>query len=95
MLRDGKVLCRRHVYLLRDMHEISDDAIGRAEVDRLLADAKVRLLRKLGEKVDNRGVDSEEEAAGAEETAADARLRSSARRATTDCGASRIGSARG
>ena len=35
--------------LIRAMFNLAADAIGRAETDRLLADAKVQLLRKLGE----------------------------------------------
>ena len=37
--------------LIQQMHGLRNDAMGRAEVDRLLADAKIRLLRKLAEKV--------------------------------------------
>ena len=36
---------------IRDMHGLANDAIGRAEAERILADAKVKLLRKLGESV--------------------------------------------
>ena len=36
--------------LIRKMSRLRDDSLGRAEADRILADAKVRLLRKLGEK---------------------------------------------
>jgi ERCC4-related helicase len=54
---------------LREMHQLSDDPIGRAEVDRLLADARVKLLRKLGDKVAAE-VDSEAEAALGEDAAA-------------------------
>ena len=56
--------------LLRDMNGLTDDPLGRAEADRLLADAKVRLLRKLGEKADTAIADSEAAAVGAEESAA-------------------------
>jgi len=62
-LRDARAL-------LREMHDLSDDALGRAEADRLLADAKVKLLRKLGEKVPTLEADSEIQAAGDEESAA-------------------------
>ncbi len=57
--------------LIQEMFGLSNDPIGRAEADRILADAKVKLLRKLGEKVAaaERG-DSEIEAAGDEESAA-------------------------
>ena len=34
---------------IRDMYGLGNDAIGRAEADGILADAKVKLLRKLGE----------------------------------------------
>lgn len=56
-------------FLIREMHQISDDPIGRAEVDRHLADARVRLLRKLGENVDSES-DSEADAAKAEDAVA-------------------------
>ena len=55
--------------LIREMHQISDDPIGRAEVDRHLADARVRLLRKLGENIDSES-DSEADAAKAEDAVA-------------------------
>lgn len=57
-------------HLLRSMNGLSDDTLGRAQVDRLLADAKVRLLRKLGEKVELSDEDSEGLATGDEESAA-------------------------
>ena len=56
--------------LLRSMHNLPDDMLGRAEVERTLADAKVRLLRKLGERVEAAEVDSETAAVGDEESAA-------------------------
>lgn len=56
--------------LLRDMNDLAADALGRAEVERLLADAKVRLLRKLGEKVETERTDGETETTGDEESAA-------------------------
>ena len=37
--------------LIRAMFNLPGDAIGRAETDRLLADARVQLLRKLGEDI--------------------------------------------
>ena len=55
---------------LREMYGLANDALGRAEVERLLADAKVKLLRKLGEKIDAELEDSEIRAAGDEESAA-------------------------
>ena len=35
--------------LIQQMHGLPNDAMGRAEADRLLADAKIQLLRKLGD----------------------------------------------
>lgn len=56
--------------LLRKMHGLPVDAMGRAEADRLLADAKVNLLRKLGEKVAEATDGTELSAASDEESAA-------------------------
>jgi superfamily II DNA or RNA helicase len=56
--------------LIRDMFGLADDAIGRAEAERFLADAKFKLLRKLGESVPADRLDSEAEAAADEESAA-------------------------
>ncbi len=56
--------------LIRAMFNLSADAIGRAETDRLLADARVQLLRKLGEDIPEDRTDGESAAAGEEETAA-------------------------
>jgi hypothetical protein len=56
--------------LLRDMHALPDDLMGRAEVDRLLADGKIQLLRKLGEKGLPEALDSETASSGEEESAA-------------------------
>ena len=55
---------------IRDMLGLSSDAIGRAEAERYLANAKVKLLRKLGESVPADRLDSEVEAAADEESAA-------------------------
>ena len=55
---------------IQEMHGLGSDAIGRAETERILADAKVKLLRKLGESVPEDRMDSEVEAAGEEESAA-------------------------
>jgi hypothetical protein len=55
--------------LLREMHQISEGPIGSAQIDRLLADARVKLLRKLGEKV-SFDSDLEADAARAEDSAA-------------------------
>jgi SNF2 family DNA or RNA helicase len=52
------------------MFGMADDAIGRAEAERYLADAKVKLLRKLGEPVPADRLDSEVEATADEESAA-------------------------
>jgi superfamily II DNA or RNA helicase len=56
--------------LIRDMHKLPADAIGRAEADRLLADARVQLLRKLGEDVPEDRADGELAATGEEDAAA-------------------------
>jgi superfamily II DNA or RNA helicase len=56
-------------HLIREMHSLADDAMGRAEADRIFADAKVRLLRKLGEKVEIEDAGSEAAAPEEEETA--------------------------
>jgi len=56
--------------LLRSMHSMADDLMGRAGVDRLLADAKLQLLKKLGEKIIPEQPDSETSATGQEESAA-------------------------
>jgi superfamily II DNA or RNA helicase len=56
--------------LIRDMFGLTNDAIGRAEAERYLADAKVKLLRNLGESVPAERLDSEVEAAADEESAA-------------------------
>lgn len=56
--------------LIRDTYELANDTIGRAEADRILADAKVKLLRKLGESVAADRHGSEAEAAADEESAA-------------------------
>ncbi len=56
--------------LIRDMHGLSDDLMGRAEVDRILADGKIQLLRKLGEKGLPDVAESETAAPGEEESAA-------------------------
>lgn len=55
---------------IRDMFGLGNDPIGRAEADRILADAKVKLLRKLGEAIPVERMDSEAEAAADEESAA-------------------------
>ena len=56
--------------LIREMYNVPTDAIGRAQTDRLLADARVQLLRKLGEDVPEDRADGESAAAGEEDTAA-------------------------
>lgn len=56
--------------LIRSMYGLGEDAMGRAEVDRLLADSKLQLLRRLGEKIIPEYEDSERSSAGNEETAA-------------------------
>ncbi len=56
--------------LLRAMHVLRDDLMGRAEIDRLLADAKVQLLRRLGDRIIPEHTESEASVAGEEESAA-------------------------
>lgn len=56
--------------LIRQMHRLSADAIGRAGADRLLADAKLQLLKKLGEKPPEDAEASESTAATDEDVAA-------------------------
>ena len=56
--------------LLRAMRGLDDGLMGRAEVDRLLAEAKLQLLKKLGEKVIPLREDTENAAASEEESAA-------------------------
>lgn len=55
---------------IRVMYDLNDDSIGSAEADRILADAKIKLLRKLGQKVEDTSNSSESEAANEEESAA-------------------------
>jgi hypothetical protein len=52
------------------MFNLPVDAIGRAEADRILADARVQLLRKLGEGIPEGRADGETAAAGEEDAAA-------------------------
>lgn len=56
--------------LLHDMYVQPTDTLGRAQVERLLADARVKLLRKLGEKIAATPNDDESLAGDAEESAA-------------------------
>ena len=56
--------------LFHEMFGFPTDSFGRAQVDRLLADARVKLLRKLGEKLESEGTDSELYNAVDEESAA-------------------------
>ncbi len=56
--------------LLRSMHAIAEGVAGRAEVDRLLADAKLRLLKRLENKIIPVAADTEASATGEEESAA-------------------------
>lgn len=65
---DGRdALLREARQMLMEQHGLNDDTLGRAEGDRLLADARLRLLRKLR----TEGIDgsSEAEAAEGEEAA--------------------------
>jgi superfamily II DNA or RNA helicase len=56
--------------LLHEMFGLPTDPLGRAEVDRLLADYRLKLLRKLGEKVEAAEHSDEVQAVGDEESAA-------------------------
>ena len=56
--------------MIREKFALHADAIGRAETDRLLADAKVQLLRKLGVDIGEDRTDGESAAAGEEDIAA-------------------------
>ncbi len=56
--------------LIHDMFGLPTDSLGRAEADRLLADYRVKLLRKLGEKVEATEGSDESLALGEEESAA-------------------------
>jgi superfamily II DNA or RNA helicase len=56
--------------LLHEMFSLATDALGRAQVERLLADARVRLLRKLGEKLEAEADEGEYRTAADEESAA-------------------------
>ena len=56
--------------LIQQMHSLPSDAMGRAEAERLLADTKIQLLRKLGEKVAVVSDGTELVAASDEESAA-------------------------
>lgn len=56
--------------LIRAMHSLPDDMMGRAKTDQILADAKIQLLRKLGEKGLPEALDSEIASSGEEESAA-------------------------
>jgi hypothetical protein len=57
--------------LLHEMFSLPADSLGRAEVERLLADACLKLLRKLGEKIaGDEGDEGEYRAATDEDSAA-------------------------
>ena len=56
--------------LLHEMFALPVDALGNAEVEHLLADARVKLLRKLGEKIDTARPDDEYAALADEDSAA-------------------------
>jgi Helicase conserved C-terminal domain len=56
--------------LFHEMFDLPTDSFGRAQVDRLLADARLKLLRKLGEKVESEGMEREQQTAADEESAA-------------------------
>lgn len=56
--------------LLHAMLNLSDDSLGRAQVERTLADARFKLLRKLGEKIEKVEDDGEVQSAVDEDSAA-------------------------
>lgn len=56
--------------LLHEMFNLPNDFLGRAQVERLLADARIKLLKKLGEKVEIEAADGETLSAGDEDSAA-------------------------
>ena len=56
--------------LLHEMFRLSTDSLGRAQVERLLADARVKLLRKLQDKLETDAEDGEHRAAADEDSAA-------------------------
>jgi superfamily II DNA/RNA helicase len=56
--------------LIREMHKLPSNAFGSAETERLLADARIQLLRKLSEGMPEDESDGESAAAGDEDTAA-------------------------
>jgi superfamily II DNA or RNA helicase len=56
--------------LFHEMYGFPTDSFGRAQVDRLLADARIKLLRKLGEERETDRTDSELHTAADEESAA-------------------------
>ena len=56
--------------LIHEMFGLPKDPLGRAEVDRLLADYRLKLLRKLGEKIEAAEYTDEIQAVGDEESAA-------------------------
>ena len=56
--------------LLHEMFSLPTDSLGRAQVERLLADARIKLLRKLGEKLEAEGDEGEYHAAADEDSAA-------------------------
>ena len=59
-LSDARILCH-------EMFDLPSDSFGRAQVDRLLADARVKLLRKLGERVESERTEGEQQTATDEE----------------------------
>lgn len=63
-------LLREARAMLASMHRLDDSSVGRAEVERLLAEARVRLLKRLKAEQDLDVEGSEHAADGAEEAAA-------------------------
>lgn len=56
--------------LIRSMYALGNDLTARAQVDRILADAKLQLLKRLGDKLIPEQMESEATSAGEEESAA-------------------------
>jgi superfamily II DNA or RNA helicase len=56
--------------LFHEMLDHPTDSFGRAQVDRLVADARVKLLQKLGERVESERTEGEQQTAADEESAA-------------------------
>jgi hypothetical protein len=56
--------------LIHEMYDIPADPLGKAEEERLLADSRVKLLRRLGERFESEAREGETQASAGEESAA-------------------------